>query len=197
PLHRGGRFSTNARGPSRASLLSSTFRLRRASMRYASSMVPTARPRSALSFVAAMASGAFAVILAAQSRARSMSWCRGTISLSNPSSSARVAGIGSAVSRNSIAAGHAIWRGRRAVVPRLQHPEHRLRARNADVGAVEQLHAARDTRPVHRGDDRLVDVEVAQHRLGAGAEALAVVGPGGGEQRDVVAQVAPGAERVV
>src|SRR5690349_24118196 len=44
---------------------------------------------------------------------------RGTISLSSPSSIARVAGTGSAVSRNSIAADHAIWRGKRAVVPPL------------------------------------------------------------------------------
>ena len=56
-----------------------------------------------------------------------------------------------------------------------------------------------DARPVHRGDDRLVDVEVAQHRFGAGAEAGAVVGARwpAGEQRDVVAEVAAGAERVV
>ena len=88
-------------------------------MRSASPSVPAAMPRSALSFVAATASGAFSVMRAAQSRARSRSWWRGTISLSSPSSSARVADTGSAVSRNSIAAGQGIWRGSSALVPPL------------------------------------------------------------------------------
>ena len=82
-------------------------------------------------------------------------------------------------------------------LPGFEHPEHGFRAREADVGAVEHLHATGDARPVHRRDDRLVDVEVAQHRLGPRPELLAVVGSGRGEQRDVVAQVAAGAERVV
>ena len=46
-----------------------------------------------------------------------MQLARATISLSRPSSSARLAGNASAVRRNSIAAGNAIWRGSRAVVP--------------------------------------------------------------------------------
>ena len=128
--------------------------------------------------------------------------CRGTISLSRPISSARVADTGSAVSRNSIAAGHGIWRGsarssrrwrrsRAAARARRTPP----RAREADVGAVEHLHPARDARPVHRGDDRLVDVEIAQHGLGAGSGTVSrVVGPRRREQRDVVAEVTTGAE---
>ncbi len=69
--------------------------------------------------VAETASGAFSVIRAAHSYARSRSWARGTISLSSPISNARVAGTGSAVSRNSMAAAHGICRGRRALVPPL------------------------------------------------------------------------------
>ena len=54
------------------------------------------------------ASGAFSVMRKAHSRARSSSRDRGTISLSRPSSIARVAATGSAVRRSSIAAAHGI-----------------------------------------------------------------------------------------
>ncbi len=78
-----------------------------------------------------------------------------------------------------MAAGHAIWRGRRAVVPPLAKmprrgssmPNTAFGTGDADVGAIEQFHAPGDARSVHRGDDRLVDLEVAQHRLGARLEA--------------------------
>ena len=45
---------------------------------------------------------------------------------------------------------------------------------DADVDAAEHLHAAGHARPVDRGDDRLVELEAAQHGVGAVAELAAV-----------------------
>ena len=74
-------------------------------------------PRITDSLVACTASGAFTAMRRAQSKARSSSSSSGTISLIRPIRSASSAGNASAVSRNAIAAGNGICRGRRAVVP--------------------------------------------------------------------------------
>jgi len=46
--------------------------------------------------------------------------------------------------------------------------------RDPDVHATQHLHAARDTGAVHRRDHRLVELDVAQHRVGAVAQLAAV-----------------------
>ena len=88
---------------------------------------------------------------------------------------------------------------------RLHDRELRLRARDPDVDAAEHLHAARGAEPVHRGDHRLVERPVAQHRARAVVEAVAVdLGEAFvgdlllelGDLRDVALEVRAGEERV-
>ena len=49
----------------------------------------------------------------------------------------------------------------------LHHPERGVRRGDADVDAAEHLHAAGHAGPVDGGDDRLVELDVAQHGVGA------------------------------
>ena len=81
-----------------------------------------------------------------------------------------------------MAAGKVSWRGRRAVVPPPANrprfgsitPKVARRGGDADVDAAEHLHAAGHARPVDGGDDRLVELDVAEHGPGAVVEPAAV-----------------------
>ena len=55
-----------------------------------------------------------------------------------------------------------------------EHAEGGVLRGDADVDAAEHLHAARHARSVDRGDDRLVDLGAAQHRVGAVGERVAL-----------------------
>src|SRR5699024_1252721 len=57
---------------------------------------------------------------------------------------------------------------------RLHHAEHRVRGGDADVDAAQHLHATGHARAVDRGDDRIVDLHVAEDRPRAVLEAAAV-----------------------
>ena len=85
----------------------------------------------------------------------------------------------------------------------LLHAEARALGRDAQIGALHQLHAARDGGAVDRGDHRLLDVEAAQQGLGAQLAILekAAVELVGGlarlrHQRDQLAEVGARAEDV-
>ena len=119
---------------------------------------------------------------AAHSSARSASSSAGTISLSRPSSSARDG-------RERLGGEEELHRRREGDLAReahggaaageqaplgLHHAEGGPLGGDADVDAAEHLHAAGHAGPVDRRDDRLVELEVAQHGVGAVAQLAAV-----------------------